>query len=387
MPKKKFHILCINSGSSSLKFSLYRMTPGDEHLITRGEIERIGLKDGIFWMRAQNKKHTQRATFRNHKAAIDTLFKRFDELSLPFPDAVGHRIVLGGSKYTRPIVIDQRVISALQEIEGLAPLHLPGQILCLEAFTKRYKKIKQVACFDTSFHSRIPEIARRFALPNKFWEKGIKKYGFHGLSYEYILSSLKNKNGKIIIAHLGNGSSMAAILNGRPIETTMGFTPAGGFMMGTRPGDLDPGVMIYLMKEMDLDVQRLDHMINNESGLLGVSEISPDMKAILERMEHSEPAKIAFKMFCYQVRKTIGALAAALNGLNTLIFTAGIGERSAQVREEICKGLGFLGVSIDEKANLKHEDIISKRGAQCTVRVIPTNEDLVISRHTMRLVK
>jgi acetate kinase len=230
-------------------------------------------------------------------------------------------------------------------------------------------------------------VAQRFALPRALWDEGIRRFGFHGISFEYIMQTLAGAApSRIIIAHLGNGASMAAIRDGRPLDTTMGFTPAGGFMMGTRSGDLDPGILLYLLEEKHYDAESLERLINHQAGLLGVSGISADMKVLLEKREADPNAAQAVEMFCYQVRKYIGALAAALGGLDLLVFTAGIGERAAPVRWEICRGLEYMGIRLDRERNSEHADVISTSDSTCTVRVIPTNEDLMIARHSCRVV-
>jgi acetate kinase len=229
----------------------------------------------------------------------------------------------------------------------------------------------------------MPETAQRFPLPRDLWDEGIRRYGFHGLSFEYIMSALGTAGlGRLIIAHLGNGASLAAVLNGRPMDTTMGFTPAGGLVMGTRSGDLDPGVLIHLMKEKRCDTGGIDELINNRSGLLGVSGISPDMKTLLEIRDREPNAAQAVEMFCYSLRQHIGAFTAVLGGLDTLVFTGGIGEHSAPVRSQVCRGLAYLGVELDSNRNAVNAEVISVAGSACTVRVIPTNEDLMIARHT-----
>jgi acetate kinase len=232
----------------------------------------------------------------------------------------------------------------------------------------------------------MPEAAQRFPLPRELWYDGVRRYGFHGLSYEYIVSALgAERRGRLVIAHLGNGASLAAVRGGRPMDTTMGFTPDGGVMMGTRSGDLDPGVLVHLMKEMGYSPLQIDDLVSRRSGLLGVSGISSDMKTLLEQRDREPHAAQAIELFCYQLRKQIGAFAAVLNGLDDLVFTGGIGERAAPVRAEVCHGLEHLGVTVDDKLNAVHAEIISRPGSACTVRVIPTNEDLMIARHTRKL--
>jgi acetate kinase len=279
------------------------------------------------------------------------------------------------------------LVDELRRLTPFAPLHLPDEIAGIEAVTSRFSNLPQVACFDTAFHRSMPEVAQRFPLPRALWEEGIRRYGFHGISYEYIVRSLgDNLPSRIIIAHLGNGASMAALKDGSPMDTTMGFTPTGGFMMGTRCGDLDPGLILYLLQQQHFDGQRLERLVNHESGLLGVSGVSSDMKMLLERRDSEQDAALAVEMFCYQLRKHIGALTAVLRGLDLLVFTGGIGERAAPVRWEVCRGLEHLGIELDRGRNDAHADTISADHSRCVVRVIPTNEDLMIARHTHHLI-
>ncbi len=268
-----------------------------------------------------------------------------------------------------------------------APLHLPEEIRAIKDVADHFPGLPQAVCFDTAFHRRMPELARRFPLPRALWDDGVRRYGFHGISYEYIMQTLgEPAPARVIIAHLGNGASMAAVRDGVPIDTTMGFTPAGGFMMGTRSGDLDPGVPVYLLKEKGYDAARLDRLMNRESGLLGVSGVTADMKKLLEIRNSNPDARQAVAMFCYQLRKSVGALAAALGGLDLLVFTGGIGERAAAVRWTVAAGLEHLGIRLDQRRNDAHADTISSPGSSCIVRIIPTNEDLMIARHTSRLI-
>jgi len=263
---------------------------------------------------------------------------------------------------------------------------LPSAIQGIEAVAERFPSMPQVACFDTAFHRRMPQVAQRYPLARTLWDAGVRRYGFHGLSFEYIVATLGDAaRGRLIIAHLGNGASLAAVVNNQPLETTMGFTPAGGLMMGTRSGDLDPGLLIYMMKEKGYKAGELDELVNNHAGLLGVSGTSPDMKTLLEEREHDPHAAQAVELFCYYLRKQIGALSAVTGGLDTLVFTGGIGEHAAPVRWEVCEGLSYLGIRLDPERNGRNADVISVTGSPCTVRVIPTNEDLMIARHTRSL--
>jgi acetate kinase len=264
---------------------------------------------------------------------------------------------------------------------------MPGGIGGIEAIAARHPKLPQVVCFDTAFHRGLLEVAERLPLPRELYDAGVRRYGFHGISYEYILQALGAEvPPRLIIAHLGNGASMAAVKNGRAFDTTMGLTPAGGFMMGTRPGDLDPGVLLYLLDEQGYDAARVSDLLYRKAGLLGVSGRSSDVKALLDARATDANAALALEMFCYQIRKTIGALAAALGGLDMLIFTGGIGEHAAPVRAEVCEGLAHLGIVIDPHRNDSSEDMISAADGRCAVRVIPTNENLMVARHTVRLV-
>ena len=389
MTAKAGGILCLNAGSSSLKFAIYEhkaaAAGGDESRLVAGAVERIGLKEGRFRLNDGDAAATEPAgDYPDHATAVHAVFDALERRGLSALDAVGHRLVHGGAEHTAPERVNARLLEALRGLVPLAPLHLPSELSVMEAVTARFPALPQVACFDTAFHHRMPELARRLPLPRTLWDAGIRRYGFHGLSYEYIVWRLgPAARGRTIIAHLGNGASMAAVRDGMPVDTTMGLTPAGGFMMGTRSGDLDPGIAIYLLRGKGYDADRLERLVNNESGLLGVSGSSPDMKTLLERREKEPAAAQAVSMFCYQLRKSIGAFAAALGGLDLLVFTGGIGERAAPVRWEACQGLEHLGLQLDHERNTAHADTVSRPDSRCMVRVIPTDEDLMIARHTL----
>ena len=389
MTAKASGILCLNAGSSSLKFAVYEhkaaAAGGDESRLVAGAVERIGLKEGRFRLNDDDAAATETAgEYPDHATAVHAVFDALERRGLSALDAVGHRLVHGGAEHTAPERVNARLLEALRGLVPLAPLHLPSELSVMEAVTARFPALPQVACFDTAFHHQMPELARRLPLPRTLWDAGIRRYGFHGLSYEYIVWRLgPAARGRTIIAHLGNGASMAAVRDGMPVDTTMGLTPAGGFMMGTRSGDLDPGIAIYLLRGKSYDVDRLERLVNNESGLLGVSGSSPDMKTLLERRDREPAAAQAVSMFCYQLRKSIGAFAAALGGLDLLVFTGGIGERAAPVRWEACQGLEHLGLQLDHERNTAHADTVSRPDSRCTVRVIPTDEDLMIARHTL----
>ena len=374
-------LLCLNGGSSSLKFAVYHIL-GQEERVLSGAVEAIGIPEGRAWLRAGNKMLSDESgKFSDHAAGVTTMFAALHEHGLTNLEAAGHRIVHGGPMFTSPQRIDQRLKDALKNLVPFAPLHLPSQLAMIEAVAAHYPDLPQVACFDTAFHSRMPEVAQRFALPRELWEQGIKRYGFHGLSYEYVVGKLGNEIGhRAIIAHLGNGASMVALKDGASMDTSMGLTPTGGFMMGTRSGDLDPGVILHLMNA-GYSADKLEQLLNHRSGLLGVSGQTGEMKVLLEKRQTDPTAAMAVEMFCYQVRKFIGAFAAVLGGLDTLVFTGGIGERAAPVRAQICAGLEYLGVALDAPANVNNE-VISASGSRCVVRVIKTDEDLMIARHT-----
>jgi acetate kinase len=382
-----FTILSLNAGSSSLKFALYRMQDAAEERVFSGAAEEIGAPEGRLWLRGAGNRSLadRRQHFTNHGEAVAAIFAGFEEQGSRDFDAVGHRLVHGGPFFASPQRVDAEVRDRLQELVPFAPLHLPSQIAIIDELAKRRPALLQVACFDTAFHRGMPDVARSFALPRKLGDEGVVRYGFHGLSYEFVVSKLGASLGRrAIIAHLGNGASMVALRDGLPVDTSMGLTPTGGFMMGTRSGDLDPGVLLYLLRQ-GWTTERLEELLDHESGLLGVSGSTSDMRVLVERRGGDADAAQAVEMFCYQVRKFIGAYAAVLGGLDTLVFTAGIGERAAEVRAEICKGLEFLGVELDAAANARHAAIISGDPGACTVRVVETDEDLMIARHTRRL--
>ena len=374
-------VLCLNAGSSSLKFSVW----DGEVSLGEGEVEEIGRPGAFAWLRAPGAP-TRRLPGRwaDHGEAVTGVFALLGEHTLPAPEGVGHRLVHGGARHVAPERVTPALLGELRALVPLAPLHLPSGLAGVEAVAARFPALPQAVCFDTAFHRDLPESARRLALPRALADAaGIQRFGFHGLSYEYVLEHLGAAGrGRVVIAHLGSGASMAAVRDGRPVDTSMGMTPTGGFMMGTRTGDLDPGVLLYLLREKGYDADRLDRLVNKESGLLGVSGTSADMATLLERRERDEAAALAVAMFCYQVRKQVGAFAAALGGLDTLVFTAGIGERAAAVRAEICAGLEHLGVRLDPARNAAHADPLSAPGRACAVRVVATREDMMIARHS-----
>jgi acetate kinase len=381
-------ILSLNAGSSSLKFAAYRMRGREEERVFSGAAEEIGGPQGRFWLRGAgtNRLTDRKQQFADHKEALGAVFAAFAAEGVKGFGAAGHRIVHGGPFFSAPEKVDREVRKRLEQLIPFAPLHLPSEIAIVDEVARARPDLPQVVCFDTAFHRSMPEIARRFALPGKLWDEGVLRYGFHGLSYEFVVGKLGRDLGRrAIIAHLGNGASMAALRDGVPADTSMGLTPTGGFMMGTRSGDLDPGVILYLLRR-GASEQQLENLLDHESGLLGVSGLTSDMRSLIENRDRHAGAASAVEMFCYQARKFIGAYAAVLGGLDTLVFTAGIGERSSEVRSEICRGLDFLGVALDGGANDHHAEVISRAGSSCTVRVVATDEDLMIARHTERVI-
>lgn len=380
-------ILSLNGGSSSLKFAVYRLSDATEERIFSGAVEGIGQSSGKAWLRSGDKTlQEESGKFPDHTAAIETMFAALHKQGAEKLSAAGHRIVHGGPKFKAPQLIEEKLKAGLKELIPFAPLHLPSQVAMIEAMAAHFPDLPQVACFDTAFHSRMPEVAQRFALPRELWEQGIRRYGFHGLSYEYVTGKLGTELGRrTIIAHLGNGASMVALKDGLPMDTSMGLTPTGGFMMGTRSGDLDPGVLIHLLKG-GYFADPLEELVDYKAGLLGVSGQTSDMKVLLQKSQTDSAARMAVQMFAYQVRKFIGAYAAVLNGLDTLVFTGGIGERAAEVRAQICTGLEYLGIILDAAANDRNAEMISLPGTKCTVRVVQTDEDLMIARHTREVV-
>lgn len=366
------------------------MQRGDELRVADGAAEGIGLPTGRFSLRDSKTRSVIDSSLESAgvEAAVTTMLAAMDQRGFRRFSAVGHRIVHGGPDYMSPQKITPELMHGLSRYVPFAPLHLPAQLELIRSMMFHYPDLPQVACFDTAFHRRIPEVAQRFPLPRSLWDEGIRRYGFHGLSFEFIVAYLGADAGsRMIIAHLGNGASMAAVLDGVPADTTMGLTPSGGMMMGTRSGDLDPGVLLYLMRQKQYDSAALEPIVDNESGLLGVSGMSSDMRRLLQSSVTHPHAAQAVEMFSYQARKWIGALSAVLGGLDTLVFTGGIGERASFVRSEICKGLKYLGIELNVDGNSRHEPIISVSGSPCTVRVIPTNEDLMIARHTRNVLQ
>ena len=394
MGPSDINILTINSGSSSVKFSFYALGK-IESLVLSGELGRIGVSQGFLQAKDQagNQLTNQELDLPDHEAALKSLFAWLQGLEVGRNlHAVGHRLVHGGPSHVKPQLVSSALIEDVKQLIPLAPDHLPDEIKGLETVHRLFPELPQVACFDTAFHRDMPEVAQRYPLPEPLYREGLRRYGFHGLSYRYILQELAQEagapaaNGKLIVAHLGNGASMAAIEGGRSLDTTMGLTPAGGLVMSTRSGDLDPGVIIYLLQEKGMAPAAVNHLINQQAGLLGISGISSDMQDLLAQADTKTDAALAVDLFCYQARKFVGALAAALGGLDTFVFTGGIGENSAAIRGCICAPLEFLGIRLDQGLNEAHAPIISRQDSPVTVRVMKTNEELMIARQTRNLI-
>jgi acetate kinase len=387
-------ILTINSGSSSIKVSLYRLGSREE-LVLKGQQEGIGQGEGRFVMKdaAGQALIKQDLSLPDHDAALRTLFDWLKAQDVGGEiGGVGHRVVHGGRRYKVPSLVTPDLVNDVRQLIPFDPLHLPSEIAAIEAVSHVYPEVPQVACFDTSFHRTLPDVARTLAIPKRYAEQGIHRYGFHGLSYEFILEELarvtspESARGKVVIAHLGSGASMAAVKGGECIDTTMSLTPLGGLVMATRSGDLDPGVVLYLMSVEKLSVEDALRLLNKESGLLGLSGMTADMRTLLDQQDNPH-ARLAVDIFCYQARKFVAALASALGGLDTLVFTAGIGEHSPPIRSRICEGLAFIGVELDAGRNERNEDVISSTAGRVSVRVMKTNEELMIARHTQRLLQ
>jgi acetate kinase len=385
-------IAVLNAGSSSLKFSVF---DDQLELELRGQIEgiytapRFAAKDRAGKTLAE--KRWGEGEKLGHAGALDHLIafvrERIGGAQLA---GVGHRVVHGGMQYTRPVRVNAGVLKALEKFVPLAPLHQPHNLAPIALLLERQPELPQVACFDTSFHRTNPEIAQMFALPAKLHADGVRRYGFHGLSYEYIASQLGEldaaaASGRTVVLHLGNGSSMCALLGGKSVASTMGFTAVDGLPMGTRCGAIDPGVILYLMDQRGMDARAVEKLIYNESGLLGVSGIASDMRALLASGEPR--AKLAVDLYVYRIGRELGSLAAALQGLDALVFTAGIGENSAELRRRVCRDAAWLGVELDEPANAKGGPRISTAASRVSVYVVPTNEELMIARHTRGLLQ
>ena len=389
----KTSILTVNGGSSSIKFALFEASDSLQRILA-GSIDRIGMPEATFVVKGLDKADniTRPVTAANHTEAVEVLMDWIEErLRRGELIAVGHRVVHGGPKYSEPQRITPEMVAELHQLEAFDPDHLPEEILLTEAFHRRFSDLVQVACFDTAFHHDMPRVAQLLPIPRRYESKGVRRYGFHGLSYAYLLEELARvagpqaARGRVILAHLGNGASLAAAYEGKSVDTSMAFTPTAGVPMSTRSGDLDPGLVWYLARTEKINAKKFNEMVNFQSGLLGVSETSSDMHDLLEHEMEDVRAAEAVALFCYQVKKWIGAFAAALGGLDTLVFAGGIGENAPVVRARICDGLGFLGIELEEKQNLGSAAVISAETDRVAVRVMHTDEEWMIAKTVCRV--
>src|SRR5512135_1399473 len=386
-------ILVLNAGSSSVKFSVFSVGDGGLHRLSRGKFEEIGTAPR-FSATVEGEARVADAHFSAEEVATqeDAVHRIFDWLEVHGTGleimAVGHRVVHGGPVYAEPVVVDERVLEVLTGFEPLAPAHQPHNLAPIRALAKARPYLPQVACFDTAFHRTAPRVAELYALPRDLFDAGVRRYGFHGLSFEYVTDALRALDpvaaaGRLVIAHLGNGCSMAAVLAGQSLGNTMGFTALDGLPMGTRCGQIDPGVLIYLMQQRGMSLDRVEDLLYNHSGLRGLSGVSNDMRDLLA--SDVPDARLAVDYFIDRIDRELGSLAAVLRGLDALVFTAGIGEHAAEVRARVCRDAAWLGVALDDEANRRGGPRISKGGRVPSVWVIPTNEELMIARHTLRL--
>jgi acetate kinase len=381
-------VLAVNGGSSSIKFALFEAGASLERLL-KGGIDQIGSPNAVFHLKAANSddSFSRPVAASNHTIAVNMLMdcieKRSDRGALV---AIGHRVLQGGPKYHKPQRITADMIAELHRLSLFDPEHIPEEIELIEASRSRFPDLPQIACFDTTFHHDMPRVAQLMPIPRRYEAQGIRRYGFHGLSYAFLIEELARVAGpeaardRVILAHLGSGASLAAVRDGKSVDTSMSFTPASGVPMSTRSGDLDPGLVMYLAATEQMSAKDFNTMVNSESGLLGISETSSDMLDLLDREAQDIRAAEAVALFCYQVKKWIGAFAAAIGGLDTLVFAGGIGENAPVVRARICKGLEFLGIQIDIKQNASNAGVISTKASRIVVRVIPTDEELMIAK-------
>jgi len=385
-------VLTINGGSSSIKFALYQIGSPMQRSLT-GIIDRIGSSGTTLTYSdtSRDQQESRKIDIADQTSTADFLLDWLErQVGFARIRAVGHRVV-HGMKHVQPEQVSQALLDGLRRISSYDPEHLPREIELIEAFRRRFPLLPQVACFDTAFHHTLPRVARLLPIPRRFDAAGIQRYGFHGLSYAYLMQELAQlagtqaAQGRVILAHLGNGASLAAVRGGQSIDTSMGFTPTGGLPMGTRAGDLDPGVAWYLMQSENLTPEQFNQLINRESGLLGVSETSSDMRDLIGNEATDIRAAEAVELFCYQIKKWIGAYAAALGGLDTLVFAGGIGENAPSVRARICEGLQFLGIEIEEARNAANASVISARAGRVAVRVMHTDEEVMIARSVCRV--
>lgn len=385
-------VLALNGGSSSIKFGLYRVGSSRTAVLLSGEAESIGAKQGLFHAHDSggNRLCSEAGTIPSQREAIIRIRTLMIESTMPAPIAIGHRLVHGGPTLRQHCLIDDSVLRQLETVTPFAPLHIPSALSMIRYAREHFPDVPQVGCFDTAFHADLPELACMLPISRDLQRDGIQRYGFHGLSCESIVrqtaTGAPNRvPGRLVIAHLGNGASITAVKDGRSIDTSMGLTPTGGVMMGTRCGDLDPGVLIYLMREKNFDAAKIEEMVDRRSGLLGISGLDSDMRRLRQAAPSNADARLAIEMFCYSVRKQVAAMIAALDGVDLIVFTGGIGENDGETRLAICKGLSWIGVSLDESRNRAAINPINDSGSRCPVLVLPSLEDEQIARHTWEL--
>ena len=381
-------ILALNSGSSSLKFGLYRVGSARTDVLLSGAAESIGNKEGKFFAHdsRNNVLLSEAISIPSQQEAIIRIGKLLTESKMPAPAAVGHRIVHGGPRLQRHCLIDDEVLRQLEAARAFAPLHIPSALSVIHFAREHFPAATQAACFDTAFHADLAEVARVLPIPKELRLEGIQRYGFHGLSCESIVRQLADDlPDRLIIAHLGNGASVTAVKAGKSIDTSMGLTPSGGVIMSTRSGDLDPGVLVYLLREKKFDAAMLEGLVDGRSGLLGISGVDGDMRRLHKSASSNADARLAIQMFCYSVRKQVAAMIAALDGVDLVVFTGGIGEHDEKVRAAVCRGLSWIGVGLDGARNASANNPANESASRCCVRVLPSQEDEQIARHTWAL--
>jgi acetate kinase len=387
-------ILTINGGSSSIKFALFDAGDPPKPVLA-GQVERIGLSDSVLTTKGQDGRASQPQPVEapDHSRAAQRVIEWLEQnVGLEQVGAIGHRIVHGGPRYAESQPVTPELMRELNKYCEMDPVHLPGEIALIEAFARQLPMVPQIGCFDTAFHHDLPRCAQLLPVPRRYEAAGIRRYGFHGISYSYLMAELARVGGaaavrgRVVLAHLGAGASLAAVRDGKCIDTSMSFTPTAGLVMATRCGDVDPGVLVYLMRSERLDADAIDELVNRQSGLVGISETSSDMRDLLARQASDPRAADAIAIFCYQAKKWIGSFAAALGGLDTLVFAGGIGENAPEVRARICDGLEFLGIRLDAARNTAGAAMITTAGSSVVVRVMRTDEESMIAREAMRIV-
>ncbi len=384
----ELNVLALNSGSSSLKFGIYGVGPSRTEMLLSGEAESIGEEDGKFHARDSdgNVVLSEAARIPSSQEAVIRIARFLADSKFPAPEVIGHRIVHGGPKLRQHCRIDDEVLRQLQAATAFAPLHVPPALEVIRFAEVHFPGLPQMACFDTAFHTGLPAVARVLPISRELRAEGIQRYGFHGLSCESIVHQLAtDPPDRLIIAHLGNGASVTAVKGGKSVDTSMGLTPTGGVIMGTRSGDLDPGILVYLAREKKFDAAMLEDLVDHRSGLLGISGVGDDMRALHEAASSNDDARLAIQMFCYSVRKQIAAMIAVLDGVDAIVFTGGIGENDAAIRDAICDGLTWIGVGLDADRNRSANNPINSHAARCAVLVLPSQEDAQIARHTWAL--